>query len=425
MKTLNIIICLCFWSSGYSNHIIDLYKPEKSLISVNEDLRFWNKKLQNSNEASFHLQLANTWLKHFKITSEIISLNKAVDIVENVYDSPLLNKGAVCRTLARLYITQHRFCESLDMALESAEIGDNDRATRLLLYDVYSELGMEEWALEILQLVSNNPDFQYLIRAAKWEDAHGNLNNAIHLLKKARDKAESGKDKGQLAWIYSNLGDFYGHDGQIDQSKEHFIKAIEINPADWYSLKGLAWIHYSNYGDAEMALEILDAIKVYNQSPEIGLLKSKLHAYQGKKYYAEVLEQQVMNTISDDKYGILYRMVLSEYYSDNGKDKQAIDLAQAEVQSRNIPETNALLAYCQYQAGMKEQAWEVVKSSVYEKTYEPQALYHILKASSFNPTIQRLIISELKGTSYELGPQLSNKINSISKSVKSDLVNVF
>ncbi|NNF37003.1 MAG: hypothetical protein HKN68_23065 [Saprospiraceae bacterium] len=426
MKTILFIIASLFlYQSGNSKDVINLYQPENTLQSIENDLVFWSEKNLSNEQSTYQLRLAQTWMRHFKVTSDINALNKAVEITEIVYHQSPLNRGPVCRSLARMYISQHRFCNALDMALESSEIGDNERASSLLLYDVYAELGMDQAAQEMMALVSNHKDFNYLIRAAKWEDAQGNLSQAINFLEKARDLAESGKEDSQLNWIYSNLGDFYGHAGNIPESKKSFMKALEVNPADWYSMKGLAWIYYSGEGDTDHAHSILNRIKEYNQSPDIRLLESQIHIYEGKTYYGNNLKEVVIKNLDNDDYGIMYRTVIAEHLASNGVHKKAIELAKAEVYSRNIPETNALLAFCKYKAGFKEEAFSIAKTQVLHKTYEPVALYHIMESVRPLKSTYREICKEVLSADYELGPVKIKKIKSIAQRNDSDLVNAY
>lgn len=428
MKTILFIIASLFlYQSGNSVEVINLYQPENTLQSIEDDLEFWSEKNLSNEQSVFQLRLAQTWMRHFKVTSDINALNKAVEITEAVYDqSPLtLNRGPICRSLAKLYTSQHRFCSALDMALESSEIGDNERASSLLLYDVYAELGMDQAAQEMMALVSNHKDFNYLVRAAKWEDAQGNLSQAINFLEKARDLAESGKDDSQLNWIYSNLADFYGHAGDIPESKKSFIRALEVNPADWYSMKGLAWIYYAGEGDTDRAHSILNRIKEYNQSPDIRLLESQIHIYEGKTYYGNDLKEVVIKSLNKDEYGIMYRTVIAEHLASKGEHKKAIELAKAEVYSRNIPQTNALLAFCKYKAGFKEEALSIAKTRVLHKTYEPRALYHIMESARPLKTTYREICKKVLSADYELGPVMIKRIKSITQKKDSDLVNAY
>ena len=89
-------------------------------------------------------------------------------------------------------------------------------------------------------------DYNYLIRAAKWNDYKGDLADTIRLMEEAKILAdESGGNLIQL-WTNSNIADYYGHDGQIKKSYNHYLKTLEQDPNDSYALKGIAWIVYSN-----------------------------------------------------------------------------------------------------------------------------------------------------------------------------------
>ncbi len=69
-------------------------------------------------------------------------------------------------------------------------------------------------------------------------------------------KAESRNSRELKIWTYSNLGDFYGHAGRIEDAYQSYIKTLELDPTNAYAKKGLAWIAYSNDNDADEALQI-------------------------------------------------------------------------------------------------------------------------------------------------------------------------
>ena len=153
------------------------------------------------------------------------------------------------------------------------------KATQMMLFDVYMELGNDQSAEAYLEKNKNLNDFDYLIRLAKWSDHKGNLNNAITYFEMAKRIAESVNNENQLQWIYSNLGDVYGHANRLHDSYAHYLKALKLNPEDTYSLKGIAWIIYSHERNPAEALRILKSITNQNQSPDYLLLKAEIAEY--------------------------------------------------------------------------------------------------------------------------------------------------
>lgn len=64
-----------------------------------------------------------------------------------------------------------------------------------------------------LAKIEDYSDFDYLIRVSKRYDHKGYLSSAIRFMEKAMKKAEEANDKDLKVWSYTNLADFYGHNG--------------------------------------------------------------------------------------------------------------------------------------------------------------------------------------------------------------------
>eukprot|EP01090_Pellita_catalonica_P014485 TRINITY_DN3701_c0_g3_i1.p1 TRINITY_DN3701_c0_g3~~TRINITY_DN3701_c0_g3_i1.p1 ORF type:complete len:182 (-),score=35.45 TRINITY_DN3701_c0_g3_i1:25-570(-) len=145
-----------------------------------------------------------------------------------------------------------------------------------MLFDVYLELGEPEKASEYLAEIENYADFDYLIRVSKWHDYKGDLSSAIRFMEKAMKKAEEANNKDLKAWSYTNLADFYGHNGQIKDSYKLYLKALELDNSNAYAKKGIAWIVYSHDKNPDEALRILDIISNEHSSPDYYLLKAEI-----------------------------------------------------------------------------------------------------------------------------------------------------
>ena len=68
-------------------------------------------------------------------------------------------------------------------------------------------------------------------------DHNGDLDTTIRFMEKARDKAEASKNNGLMLWAYTNLADYYGHAGRIEDSYDHYLKTLRIDPENAYAKK--------------------------------------------------------------------------------------------------------------------------------------------------------------------------------------------
>ena len=125
--------------------------------------------------------------------------------------------------MASNYISQHKFKDALNLLSKAEANADRLEGIQKMLFDVYLKLGNYDLAKSYLDTFSDNTDFDFLIRVAKWSDHRSNLDAAIRFLEKAKANAEFSKSPSTKQGVYINLADFYGHHGNIQASYNHFL----------------------------------------------------------------------------------------------------------------------------------------------------------------------------------------------------------
>ena len=373
---------------------------------------FWNKRLAADSSGVGDLgPLAGGYSALFAATGNVENLQKAERLQKKAIEISATNKDEYTRALAKTYISQHRFKEAKQILEKSYKGVSNKHETELMLFDVYMELGEYEKAYKILDKVKNNSDYNYLIRVSKWNDHKGDLDAAIKYMEKAKAIAESGGNKSLKVWSYSNIADFYGHAGRIEDSYKHYLKTLALEPDNAYAKKGLAWIAYSYEKDTEEANRILDSVMVNHKSPDYHLLKAEMAEFNNDETKLEKHNERFLTALSENDYKGMYNAYLIEYYAEDNPEK-ALELAKEEVNNRATPETYSLLALAQLKAGNKEEALQSIEQHVEGKTFEPMAQYYsalVYKANGQKGKVTPLK-DELSGASYELGPVLAKKI---------------
>ena len=359
--------------------------------------------------------VAGEYNRFFQGTGDIKYLKMAERSLEKALEAAALGKAGYMRALARNYISQHRFREALELARSARKQGSGVNATQALLFDVQMELGNYEEAHAYLDSIQNMSDFGYLIRLAKWNDHKGDLDTAIRFMEKAYDRAKMSNNRDLLLWSTTNLADFYGHAGRIENSYKLYLKALEIDPQNAYSKKGIAWIVYSHERNGEEALRILDSIIQKHQSPEYDLLKAEIAEFMGN----EVLKLQALDNfhkkVGNMDYGEMYNAHNVDFLIAMDVTEKALKLAKREVGNRPTPETYGLLAYSYLKKGEKKKALQLVKMQIEGKTYEPSTLSQaaeVYKANGEHEKVQQLK-KELTGALYELGPVKEHQILSL------------
>ncbi|WP_010230812.1 tetratricopeptide repeat protein [Gillisia marina] len=377
----------------------------------------WNSKITtDSVELPSFTAVAGQYNMFFESTGDIAYLKKAEQALEKAVKVANIDKETYYRSLSRNYISQHRFKEALIYADSAAQLSKSISATQHLLFDVHMELGNYTKADSIKKLFADPEDFNYIIRAAKWNDYKGKLDMTIMFMEKAKEKAEASKNRGQLLWVYSNIADYYGHDGRIQDSYEHYLKTLEIDSSNAYAKKGIAWIVYSKDNNSKEATRILDSVLTGHVSPDYYLLKAKIAEFENDKKAKKTAIDSFWKLANNPAYGDMYNTYKIEMFAeDPSTKKEALALAEQEVKNRATPETYQLLALANLVNGNKEKALEIINEHVVDKTFEPTALLTMAKVYKANmmPAMVKDIKEELLEAGYEMGPVTLREIHTL------------
>ena len=395
----------------------DQFLASKPVKATSKYFKLWDSKIKSDSMQLLSLgNVAGEYSRFFKGTGDIKYLKDAEHSLKKAVEIAAVSKSGYLRALSRNYISQHRFKEALELAEEARTFGSGVKETQSLLFDLHMELGNYDLANKYLDSIQNMSDFGYLIRVAKWNDHKGDLDTAITFMEKATDKAESSKNRGLLLWSYTNLADFYGHAGRIEDSYHLYLKALHIDPQNAYAKKGIAWIVYSHERNGKEALRILDSIMEKNKSPEYHLLKAEVAAFlKDDMLRVQALDDYYKIVENNKDYGNMYNAYNVDFYLSMDVERKAFELAQEEVGNRPTPESYSWLAYSLLHLGEKQKAMEVIEQHVMGVTYEPAILQQaaeIYKANGEKEKVSELK-QELMGAAYELGPVKEAQIASL------------
>lgn len=400
-------------ADDYDSFLIS--NDNKKIDFALKEIEFWQNKFDKApNQTSYLNQIAANYSVLFEQTGNIQSLYKAEELLIKSNQQLNYTDASSLRSLAKNYITQHRFKEALDLANKAFKTNDKIKETHKLLFDVHMELGNYDLAKNSLRAISDSNDFDYLIRLAKWNDHKGDLDAAIAMMEKATGIAEKYDNKYLLSWTYSNLGDMYGHAGNIEESYKHYIKTLKIDPNNSFALKGLAWIAFSHEKNTSEAKRIIDIVSKKHNSPDFYLLKAEIAEYEKDFASQESFLKQYFNTLANKNYGVMYNKYNGFLYADdNNTLNKTLYIAKQEISNRPTPQSYDLLAWYYYKKGNAKEALEIVNKHVVNKSFEPEVLYHIACIYKANNVLNEIkpIKKELQASVYELGPNMVAKID--------------
>ena len=360
-------------------------------------------------------KVASLLNERFDLLANVEDLNESVRFRESAVKYTAIKPERAQRLLAQSYIKQHRF-KAADSVMKSFTQNYSSDESKYVLFDIAMELGQYDEAEQLLQDLKNNSDYNYLIRSAKWNDYIGRLDNTILAMEKAMKIAEKSGNTSWKLWSYSNIADYYGHDGQIQKSYDHYIKTLEIDPGNEYALKGISWIAFSHDKNPEQSLEIINKISERHPSPDYLLSRAEINEYLGDENKADSLRSVFTTQVDRSKYGSMYNAYLiEEYASRKNETGKALKIAIKEIENRSTPETYDLLGYALLQNGKRQEALKNHQKYVINKTFEPVAQMHtalIYKENNMQKQSKELK-KELLEAEYELGPVTISQIKDI------------
>jgi len=389
----------------------------KDLELAHTELAFWTKKLEKSpNQFPYLSKVSASQAQIFGITGNIDYLIDAEQSLIKANEAVNYTSPGYLRALARNYISQHKFKPALKLLKQAEANGEHLESTQKMLFDVHLEIGNFDTAKAYLDTFKDFSDFDYLIRLSKWSDHRGDLDAAIKYMERAKTMAESTNIPATKKWVYTNLADYYGHAGNIEGSYKLYLKALEIDPQDAYSKKGIAWIVYSYEKNTEEAIRILDDAMQTHGSPDYYLLKADIAEYSGNiKLKNEQLDLYA-KAVSNPAYGDMYNKYNALLFAENlDTQAKALEIALIEIENRPTPQSYDLLAWSYFNLGEAEKAMSIMDEHVVGKTSEPDVLYHLAEIYKVNKKLKKCekVRKELDSSIFELGPIMALKINNI------------
>ena len=397
------------YPEDYSMYMVK--SGDQSLHSCNEEIVFWKNRLAKSPDDEVSLaKLASLFSSRFKLTGEVEDLYASDSLYQVVLNSTPMGKAELYQALAVNSITKHEFRQGKKYIQEALEIGDSKGASYLTLVDLNLELGDYDGAKFILKEFENKNSFAYLIRQAKVKDQEGKLDSAIYLMEKALDRIKD--DKSLFVWTKSNLADMYGHAGRVKEAYESYLEVLRKDPHYDYALKGIAWIAFSHDHNTAEAKRIIQSIINKKSTPDLHLLLAQIAEFE--KNESEKINELKLFTAEarKPKYLGMYNKYLCTLEAEDLQNPaRAIEIAEMEIKSRPTPQSFDLLAWGLYHKGDVTKAAKVASLHVENKTYEPEALYHLgMIYKNSDAEKSKVFLAEAAKSEFELGPIVTKKI---------------
>ncbi|QNA45048.1 tetratricopeptide repeat protein [Lacibacter sediminis] len=389
-------------------------KSANSVATIAADMKFWSDRLAiTADDMSSQIKLASLYNQRFQYSGQISDIHKSDSLYHVANQLQKKFSSGIYRSLASNCVTQHQFIQADRYLDTAATMGDDLYLTRLQQFDVKLELGDYRQAEAILNAFRHKNNFDYYTRASKLEDHKGNSEASISFMEKAyADIKESKKDQ-LLPWVKTNLADMYGHNNRISESYKLYTEVVNDHPDYYHAWKGIAWIAYSNDKNTTFAKKILTWLQEQHPVPDYDLMLSEIAAFEQNNQARNQYLASFIDKVSDPVYGDMYNKYLFTIMSDElNNQSTAMAIAKKEISNRPTPQSYELFAWSLYKSGQVEEAVKIAESRIINKTFEPDALYHIgmLLKKSGQPKLAKQYLTEALESSFELGPVTANEI---------------
>lgn len=381
----------------------------KNIAEIDNEMRFWNKRFESvPDDISARTKIAGLLARRFSFSGNISELHKADSIYSLVLPLNRNSSAGTFRSMAVNCITQHKFRQAQAYIDSALRLGDDLYLTKLIEFDVAMELGNIARAKTSLDAITDQESFDFLIRKSKYKDkVEGNLDEAIQLMEKAFHKIKDNGSRSLYLWAKTNLGDMFGHANRFKESYQAYLDVLNLDPEYHHALKGIAWLAYSHDKDLNTAKIILEALIEKHPVPDYDLLLGEIERFQSGAKSNQHLESFAAKARLES-YGDMY----NKYLFDFATPKEALGIAQREVNNRPTGESYNLLAWAYYLNGDLEQAYQVAATHLENRCFEPDVLYHlgIIYLTKGNKDKARKYLTQARESAYELGPSISQKI---------------
>ncbi len=397
------------------NNLMEKKSTNASSEVMKADMQFWAKRLQekNNDDMSAQIKLAGLYSRRFQYSGNINDVLQSDSLYRIANQLQRKFGSGIYRSLAANCVTQHKFLQA-DRYLDSAAtMGDDLYFTKLQQFDVKLELGQMKEAESILNSLRWKNNFDYYSRAAKLEDYKGNSEASISYMEKAYADVQESKNDQLLLWVKTNLADMYGHNNRIKEAYQLYIEVVTNNPDYFHAWKGIAWIAYSNDQNTTLAKKILMWLQEKHPVPDYDLLLSEIACFEKNNDAKNKHLSAFIDKVSNPAYGDMYNKYLFGILSDElNNPKAAMKIAQTEISNRPTAQSYELYAWALYKNGQLNEATRIAQSRIINKTFEPDALYHIgiLLKHSGDKTSAKKYLTEALESSFELGPLVTTEI---------------
>lgn len=289
--------------------------------------------------------------------------------------------------MALVYMAEHRFDDALTWAENALALGSGDLSPWAIVVDALTDMGEYDKALAYgakLQSPADpmDPrrrlDYERDSRLSYLKFITGNTQQSIELMRTAVGIAVASRmPRENIAWSEYQLGDEYLKTGDLRNAEASYHAALTAYPGYYRALAGLAAVRESEERFSEAIDLYRRAIAVVPYPvyvAALGDIELKVGRPGDAKREFDLVE--FIGRLSEINK-VLYNRELALFYADHDiKLKEALALAEKELEVRRDVYTWDTLAWALYKNGRAEEAREAMTRALGQGTIDPQFYFH-------------------------------------------------
>jgi tetratricopeptide (TPR) repeat protein len=327
------------------------------------------------------LMLSKEFMQEGRITGDYSYYNKAaLDIINLVLAKDARNFEAICLK-SMVYLSQHRFAEGREAALEAGKANPYNSFVFGLLCDANVELGNYDEAVKAAdRMVTIRPDIRSYSRVSYIREIFGDMPGAIEAIQMAISAGYPGQEDTE--WARMVLGHLYEDTNNLDKAAEQYQLSLRERPDYPFALAGMG--RYAMYKkDYPAAIQYYEkARKIISDVSFLEQL-TVLYRLNNQTKEAEECARVTLNALLSDNItaqknkdqGHYSDMELANLYLQQNDPAKALEHAQLEHQRRpqNI-DASETLAWTLYRSGKAAEALPYVATVLRTHSQHPERL---------------------------------------------------
>jgi tetratricopeptide (TPR) repeat protein len=340
---------------------------DPTLAAIDEAIAAAERRAAQRDDDWLHLQIAaNRYIDRARASGDWADFQKAEDALNRAFERAP-EEGGPHLTLAAFEYAMHRLARAtaaLDATDEYAvPIPGQGPSIAQLRADIAFHSGRYEEArrgYEALLEESRTPSL--LVALAQYHDKTGDQETATSLLEEAGEKARV-ESAGTRAWVSLVRGLFALERGAWDEALMHYRDGLEATPESWLHEEHIAEI-LTLRGEEALAVPIYERVIARTANPELmdalaGILKEQGETERAQQLVARAREgwERRLEMFPEAAYGhaIDHWLEIEEDFP------RAVELAEANAESRPNGESKTILANAYLAAGRVDDAAGVVE----------------------------------------------------------------